>query len=166
MKRGLVAKIAALVVIVLLLNMPLQVGAAQEPSAATKVSAAKVVQLLTASGYTFKQLTPIVWTIDFTGKSLPNFKVLLSTQDDLLVIFVIAAEKKNIPLNTNFMFKLLRFNHSLDRVKVGLDDDGDLFVRVDLSVRILDVTDLKLNVEQVAASSNEVYAAIKGDLTS
>jgi len=55
----------------------------------------------------------------------------------------------------------LKFNHRVDRVKIGLDDDGDTFVRVDLSLRVLDAQEFKLNVEQVAAGADEVFAGIQ-----
>ncbi len=50
----------------------------------------------------------------------------------------------------------MKFNHHVDRVKIGLDDDGDTFVRVDLSLRLLDAQEFKLNVEQVAAGADEL----------
>ncbi len=160
--------IAALVVI-----PPVATSAPKHPAqavkaaqmSATDVSAARVNTLLGQSGYTFVQIPgKAVWTIDFTGKSLPKFKVILAAQDDLLVVFVTIAQKKNIPLSADFMMKMLRFDHSLDRVKVGIDDDGDAFVRIDLSVRILDIQEFKLNIEQVAAAANEVYGGIQSSL--
>lgn len=142
---------------------PAQAKAAQ--MSATDVSTVRVNTLLGQSGYTFVQIPgKSVWTIDFTGKSLPKFKVILAAQDDLLVVFVTIAQKKNIPLSPDFMMKMLRFDHSLDRVKVGIDDDGDAFVRIDLSVRILDSQEFKLNIEQVAAAANEVYGGIQSSL--
>jgi hypothetical protein len=62
------------------------------------------------------------------------------------------------------MQTLLRANSSFDRVKIGFDDDGDLVVRTDLSLRILDLQELKDNAEQVAAASNELYETIAPSL--
>jgi len=137
-----------------------------DETAAPESSPAKITRLLEASGYNYKKApkSDSVWSVDYTGKSLPSYKVVIAVQGNLLVIFVTVARKRHLPMTNDFMLKLLRFNHSLDRVKVGIDDDGDLAVRTDLSVRTLDSEELKLNVDQVAASADAVYADIKQDL--
>src|SRR5436309_1603520 len=84
-------------------------------------SAARVSHLLEVSGYKFKELKPTVWKIDFTGKSLASFEVRLATSDDLLVSFVIVAKRQEMQISSDLMKKLLKFNHDLDRVKVGFD---------------------------------------------
>lgn len=131
----------------------------------TSSSSAKVKQLLQDSGYHFVQKTDTVWYIEFHGKTLKSFKVILASQDDLLVTFVTVATKKQLSNTPEFAKTLLRFNHSLDYVKVGTDDDGDLFVRTDASLRIMDVKNLKEIVEQVSAGSDEVYKGIYPFLT-
>jgi hypothetical protein len=165
MTRRPVLKIAVLTAVILLASMPMPTDATQQASVATQNSSAKIGQLLTASGYTFKQANDTVWSIDFTGKSLEKFKVILATNEDLVVIFAIVAQKRNIPLTTDLMSRMLRFDHDLDCVKVGLDNDGDAFVRTDLRVRVVDGQELKAAVDQIAASANEVYAGVKPYLT-
>jgi hypothetical protein len=59
------------------------------------------------------------------------------------------------------MATLLRLNAEIDYVKVGMDDDGDAFVRIDLNARGLDQQEMKDNIEQLAAAADVVYAAIK-----
>jgi Putative bacterial sensory transduction regulator len=122
--------------------------------------AAKVSQLMKASGYDFSQKTDSVWAADFTGKNLKNFRLIVAIQDDVLVSFVTIAEKAKMPVNVAFMRKLLRYNSTLDRVKIGFDDDGDLFVRCDASVRVLDAKEFHSIVDQVSAASDEVYKGI------
>lgn len=135
-------------------------------SATTLSNASKIRQLLGSSGYEFTQKTDTVWVVPYHGKSLKNFTVILAVQDDLLVTFVNPATKAQMSLTPDFMQKLLSFNHTLDRVKIGLDADGDLFVRVDSTVRILDVEELKAVVEQVAAATDEIYKDISPSLLS
>jgi hypothetical protein len=120
-----------------------------------------VDKLLAQSGYSFAKKTSNVWTIDYTGKSLAKFKVIISTGPDLVVMFVTIAKKAEFPVNTELLYKLARINHSLDRIKAGLDDDGDIFVRIDLSDRILDIKEFKVNVDQLAAAADQAYADIK-----
>jgi len=116
------------------------------------------------AGYTVKRINDSVWTVEFTGNSMAKIKVIsgLSDSSDLLVVFAILASHGNYRDNSvDFLTKIARYNHTYDRIKVGIDGDGDLFVRVDLSVRILDARELKLNVDQVRDASDEVYGGIK-----
>ena len=130
---------------------------AQDQTPGVTAAANKVTQLLQASGYQFATHTPIVWSVTRTGSSLKSFKVVISVSEELMVIFVTVVPKARMRMTPEFMQSLLRFNYSLDRVKVAIDDDGDLCVRSDSSVRLADVQEFKVLVEQVAASSNEVY---------
>jgi len=145
-------------------GMILAAALAAAPAYAQEVGpgggAAKVDQLMKASGYDFSRKTDSVWVQDFTGKNLKNFRLVVAIQDDVLVTFVTVAAKKRMPVNTAFMVKLLRYNSTLDRVKIGYDDDGDLFVRCDASVRVLDAKEFHSIVDQVSAASDEVYKGI------
>jgi hypothetical protein len=138
---------------------------AAEPSATT-ASAAKITYLAKASGYAFTAKTDTVWYADWHGKTLKNFRVVLAVEGDLMVAFVTAATKPQFEVTPEFLQTLLKFNNSLDFVKVGLDRDGDIFVRSDSSVRTLDAQAFKEVVDQVAASTDEVYAGIAPYLVS
>jgi hypothetical protein len=59
------------------------------------------------------------------------------------------------------MKKLLSLNDDFDRVKVGIDGDGDLFTRIDLSLRVVDTQELKTNLEHISGAVDQTYAAIK-----
>jgi hypothetical protein len=124
-----------------------------------------IARLLDQSGYTYTKAADGVWAIPFKGKGLTDFNVVVATQQDIAVIFAIVAEKKNFRVTPEAMGKLLRLNSDLDRVKIGIDEEGDTFARVDLSIRILDGQEFKANIEQVAAAADVVYGAIKPYLT-
>jgi len=145
----------------MMLAAALAAGAGSAQNAAPSAGAAKVAQLTKASGYDFSQKTPSVWAADFEGKNLKNFRLIVAIQDDVLVTFVTVADKARMPVNIAFMRKLLRYNSTLDRVKIGYDDDGDLFVRCDASVRVLDAKEFHSIVDQVSAASDEVYKGIE-----
>jgi hypothetical protein len=130
-------------------------------SYAQNTSSAKIVRLLEDSGYPYTKASDNVWTVPFKGKALPNFRLIATTQQQILVLFVVVAEKKDFKVTPELMQKMLRLNGDLDRVKIGLDEDGDAYVRVDLSIRVLDIQELKENIEQVAAAADEVFTAIK-----
>ena len=146
--------------IAIVLLLALSASAALAQTAGT----AKVGQLLKASSYDFSQKNDSVWSADFKGKALSSFRLVVAVQGDVMVAFVTVAEKARIPMSVDFMRKLLRYNSTLDRVKIGFDDDGDLFVRCDASVRILDGKELAAIVDQVSAASDEVYKGIEGSL--
>jgi methyl-accepting chemotaxis protein len=134
----------------------------QDPqSDQAKAALTKVAHLLDQSGYKFTKVADSVWTIPFEGKSLASFTVIVSTQEDIAVIFVILAKKAELNVTPEMMRQLLQLNADLDRVKIGLDDGDDLFVRIDTGIRVLDVDEFKANVDQVSGATDEVHRRIK-----
>ncbi len=134
-------------------------------SQTTEASSAKVTQLLHGFGTPFTQKTPSVWYMDYNGKHLKNFRVILAVEGDLLVSFVTVAPKARIQATPDFMHKVMRLNSKFDRVKVGLDSDEDLFVRIDSTVRILDAQEFKLVIDQLASATDDVYDDLSAYIT-
>lgn len=137
----------------------------QLTSAQDNSSAAKLARLLEESGDSYTKAADNVWTIAFKGKALPEFNVIATTGQDMLVLMAIVAKKKTLKVTPKMLQKLLRLNEDLDRVKIGIDQSGDVFVRVDLSVRTVDAQEFKENIEQLAAATDEVFAAMKPFIT-
>ncbi|HWG21781.1 MAG TPA: YbjN domain-containing protein [Terracidiphilus sp.] len=130
---------------------------------------ARMITLMKADSYNYvASRSPSVWSIHFTGKHLNDIHVILAVSDDkdddLMVVFVTVAEKRRLPVNTDFMRKLLEENHTLDRVKIGYDADGDLFVRTDASLRTVDADEFRDIVDQVQKSADEVYGIVQPSL--
>ena len=140
-------------------------AAGAEPSA-TATSATKITDLIKTSGHTIVAKTDTVWYGEWHGAALKDFKVVLAVENDLLVTFVTVATKAQFQVTPAFLEALLKFNRTLDFVKVGLDSDGDIFVRCDASVRTLDAQSFKAMIDQVAAAANEVYEGVGPYLTS
>jgi hypothetical protein len=78
-----------------------------------------------------------------------------------VVLGVIVAAKKNMRLTSDLSFKLLRLAHATGYVKVGLDDDEDLYVRTELRVRMLDLEDFQAAVEDVNSDADKAAAEVK-----
>ena len=116
--------------------------------------------MLKQTGYPYTTHNPTTWSIDLTRKNLGKVKVILSTGSDILVTFVIVAKKAKIQKTAQLMDALLTANHDYDYTKIGLDKDGDMFVRVDMPLRTVDATELKSIVDQVANASDEIYAKV------
>jgi hypothetical protein len=122
---------------------------------------AKIAALLEKSGYKFAKVDSNVWTIPFNGKAMGEFRLFVTSTSDLVLIGAVVAEKDSLRLTADAMRTLLQKAHELDRVKVGIDNDGDVFVRAEVSARVFDLVELKAVTEQVAAAADEVRAAIK-----
>jgi hypothetical protein len=116
--------------------------------------------MLKQTGYAYNTHNPTTWSIDLTRKNLGKVRVILSTGSDILVTFVIVAKKAQIQKTPQLMDTLLTANHDYDYTKIGLDKDGDMFVRIDMPLRTVDSTELKSIIDQVANASDEVYVKV------
>ena len=143
------------------LALTLPAWGADAPAPAPDPAAAKVFRLLDASGYEYTKKSDTVWYIVKHGTNLGDFKVIGANEGDLLVVFVTVAKKDHIEMDMDLATKMLSLNNDLDQVKIGIDNDGDAFVRTDISVRILDKDAFKAVIEQVAAAAEETYTAMK-----
>ena len=92
-------------------------------------------------------------------------EIISQRTDTTLTMGAVVAPKNAMKVTPEMMFKLLRIVHDIDRVKIGLDDDEDLFLRAEVSARCFDVEDFKSNMEQVSAGADKVHAAIKSYLS-
>ncbi|HYE71808.1 MAG TPA: YbjN domain-containing protein [Blastocatellia bacterium] len=147
---------AVLFLIVCLSLLPIQTIA----QASQDKTGPKLVQLLEQSGYKYTKAADKAWTIPFTGKVISDFIAVVTYEEDIVVIFTIVAEKAEYKVTPELMQKLLRMNGDLDRVKIGIDKEGDMFVRIDLSISTLTADELKINANQVASATEQVYEAI------
>ena len=128
-------------------------------------NAAKVESFMRADSYNFVPTkSPTVWMIPFTGDHLKDIRVVVTVKDATMVVFVTVAQNQHLPVTTDFMRTLLEQNHELDRVKVGYDREGDLSVRIDGSMRVMDAAELREIVNQVRNASDEIYGIIEPSL--
>jgi hypothetical protein len=162
MDRCQPARSARLLLLLSLLLLPIT---AQATTLSTDDSAAKVVSLMRADSYSYLSTkSPTVWMIPFTGDHLKDIKVVVTVKDSTMIVFVTVVGNQHLPVTTDFMRTLLEQNHELDRVKVGYDREGDLSVRIDGSVRVMDAAELREIVNQVKNASDEIYGMIEPSL--
>lgn len=122
--------------------------------------AAALKRVLDGSGVAYKATkSPSVVTMDYTGKSLANVRVIAAAEGELIVVFTNPMRKGGFVETVPSLYQIARLNHQLDYVKVEIDDDGDLAVRVDMPVGA-SPAQFKSLVTQVAAATDEVYAAM------
>jgi len=153
--RILASVFGAGLVALLALAMPLAIHAESADGAG------KIEALLAQSGYKYERRRPTVWFVPATLEKLGARPVIISSNDDLAVTFLIVAESKDINKTPQLMQALLRSNGEYDYVKVGFDSGGDLFVRIDSPIRQLDVEKLKADIEQVKRVSDIVFGLTK-----
>jgi hypothetical protein len=121
----------------------------------------RLAGLLEQSGYTYKKAADNVWLVNFKGNSLADINVIVTSAEGLIIMGVVVAEKSAMRVTPEMMRKLLKLTHEIDRVKIGFDNDDDLFVRSEVNARLFDLEEFKSDMQQVAAASDKVHAAIK-----
>ena len=123
-----------------------------------------LVALLEKSGYSYAKVRDGVWEIPGTGKNLKEFGIRLALADDVLLVMVKMADRKDLRLQPALMTKLLELNHKFDWIKLALSEDM-LYLRMDTHLRLVDNQELKYLVEQIANASDETYPQIKPFVT-
>jgi hypothetical protein len=128
--------------------------------AQTTKGAADIVALLEKSGYSYTKVGDGIWEIPGTGKNVKEFGIRLALAEDILLVMVKLADRKDLKLQPAALTKLLELNHKFDSIKVALSEEM-LYVRMDTHLRLLDNQELKYLVEQIANAADETYPQIK-----
>jgi hypothetical protein len=141
---------------------------AQQPGAAqsSETAVAKVQRLVAGSGYSNRHPNATVWVIAAKGRALGNYDLFVAVSGDIVVIGAVVAKKSQIPLTPAILQELLRCNHDIDYVKVGLDGDGDAFARMEMRAQTLEAQEFKRAIDQVTAATDAVYSRVKPYLLS
>ena len=124
------------------LNLPLR---AQSP--ATLTDADKVEGFFKNSGVEY---------INRSGAWLVKRQTTVyffGVNEGILVGGVILAKKANIRMTAESLSEMPRINHKLDFLKVVIDDDGDVGLRFDARIRLLDQKEFNLLLDQLFAGS-------------
>ena len=143
------------IVALILLTTPIHLTHAQ-----SKKGANDIVALLEKSGYTYTKVSDGVWEIPGTGKNLKEFGIRVVVADDILLVMVKLAERKDLKLQPPLLTKLLELNHKFDSIKLALSEDM-AYLRMDTHLRLMDGDELKYLVEQIANAADETYPQVK-----
>ena len=112
-------------------------------------------------GFSIEQVDKTVWATQIQAAGGSTQRVVLATSDDMLVVFSIPFDKKQLGAHPDLAKQLSAFNEDYDLVKVFIDKDGDLSVRVDFHLRVLDAQELKDLISQVANVAEQVQKKAK-----
>jgi hypothetical protein len=125
----------------------------------------KTTDYVNASGYKITVAKPcamwfITVALDIPRNGLQGL-VLIAEQSDMVIIGTVVRPKATLDTSASTLLKLMRLSNDLDYAKIGIDNDGDLFVRVELRTRMLDAAGFKTAVQDVVSASAKAYAATK-----
>jgi hypothetical protein len=133
-------------------------------TAAQESASAKAARILNESKVKFTKVADNIWSVPYNGKALKNFDVLISTDPNILIMFVDIAAQKDYKPSAEMFSALLIQNAEMDRVKIGLDKNRAVYVRIDLSIRLLDRKEFVENLDQLAAASDQIYGMLQPHL--
>lgn len=145
---------------------PKKGAAKNQPATAAKTNAGKITMLLDKSVGQYTKLSDTVWTVAYQGETIGDFDLIVATAPgtELVVISAILAKKKDLRVTEDLLYKLLQYNNTADYVKVGFDDQDDLFLRAELNLRLIDQKEFKTVIEQVAAAASQLHEQISGSI--
>ena len=123
-------------------------------------NAVALLATLERSGYNYSKVSEGLWELSFTGQNLKQFNVRILVTDDLAVIFVKLADRRDLQMGTPELVKLMELNDQFDSVKLALSNDM-LYMRVDVHARLIDEQELKYLVQQMADAVDETYPHVK-----
>ena len=107
-----------------------------------------------------------IWQLHFEGKALKKFYVVATEGDGYIILFATVALQNEYKPSPELTKKLLKTAWNTDRVKIGLNDEDAIIVRIDLSLRVTDKREFTECVDQVAAVTDQVFEAVKPFLAS
>jgi len=106
-------------------------------------------QALERSGLKYRKVQDRFWFATCESKLVANCQILMTATPNILVMGVVIKQRKDLNVTPEMLAGLLHLNHNLERVKVGIDDDGDLFERVEVSTKGLDADEILADLKAV-----------------
>jgi len=154
-KNAIKSTTALIILFLLLTSLTCSVGAQEKPKPGSEF-----VGLLEKSGYSYTKVGDGLWEVPGTGKNLKEFGIRLALADDILLVMVRLAGRKEVKLEPTLLTKLLELNHKFDWVKLAISDEI-VYLRMDTHLRLVDSQELKYLIEQIANATDETYPQIK-----
>lgn len=87
--------------------------------------------------------------------------IVIAEEDGAVIVGTVVRQKATLDTSAATLLKLMRLNGSMDYIKLGIDNEGDLFVRVEMRERLVDAIELKAAMLNVISASAKVYEATK-----
>ncbi|HKP85703.1 MAG TPA: TonB family protein [Blastocatellia bacterium] len=120
---------------------------------------------LERSGYRYSKVGEGVWDVAATGKNIGEFSIRVTMAEELILMLVKLADRKDVTAKNPLLLKLLEMNHRFDAARVALSDDM-LYARIDVRARVADREEFNYAVEQLARVTDEIYPELKTFISS
>ena len=122
---------------------------------------AKTARLLNETGVSYKKIDEGMWSVRYKGDNREEIDVIVAAYQEYVIIFTEVAASYEVSLTPDVMKRLLEVNDEVDWAKIGLNKEGDLFVRIDLSIRSIDKQELLDCLVQTATVTDLVAGIVK-----
>lgn len=158
----------AIITVVFFLGVSVFALAQDAPQAPAADCNAKVAAFFAASG--FKPVPTKQCGVYFIADALPDLPhtglqgmILIAEDDqsDMLMIGTVVQPKAEVDLSQASLLNLVQLNNDIDYAKLGIDADGDLFVRAEMQLKPVDEAGFKLALERVITATNKVYSSVR-----
>ena len=87
--------------------------------------------------------------------------LLIGNEDDIVVVGTVLQSKAELNLSPDLLLKLMQLNNELDYMKVGIDRDGDLFIRAEMHLSSLTAETFNDTVKNVVRAGNRIYGTLQ-----
>src|SRR5262249_6501177 len=125
-------------------------------------SQASIEKWLHDGGYAFKTIGCQVWLVQNAVSDLPNAAILMGGAGKEFVAGVVVQKKAALDISQAMLLKLMQLSDDLEYVKLGIDKDGDLFLRAEVHRSDLTGPIFKRTLDEVIAGARQVDRALKG----
>jgi hypothetical protein len=120
-----------------------------------------VEKLMQQTGQKYSYAGRGVWIVPRNGTNLGYFQVVLSLSGGTLVTQVTVIRGKGFSRVNEAAIPLLQLADRLEYVRVSLDKNNTVFVRNEARVKSLDLDQLVMNIDHVAAGADQISGEVK-----
>lgn len=117
-------------------------------------------KMLGETGYEFAKADTNIFVTKIAGNKMKDILVVATQSEGMIILFSIVKEKAGPTLTVGQYRQLMKITMEYDRIKIGLDDEENLMVRIDLKSRLTDTKDLTENLEQIGVVTDEAFGIL------
>ena len=161
-KKTLTTRAGFLTLLIIVSLAPPALAQTARPKANSRASGgtANIPALLEKSKLSYAKIANNVWEIQFTGQNVREFAMRIVAAEDLVMMIVKLADRKDVNATGVLPVRLLELNDKVDQVKFALSGDM-LYARVEIHARLLDDREFRYLVDQLSGGVDENYLVIR-----
>jgi hypothetical protein len=118
-------------------------------------------KLLSGTGLPFRIINDSLALIPYQGENIESYQVLVQKSAGLYIVYTNLTEALPKKLNETQYKYLLQQNDHFDIVKIGLGEDGTMYLRADIYRTTTTTAILKRIITQVANVTNIIGGDLK-----